>query len=143
MYYVITPLSSTLYFIRWQRQAAETIRHEPDFLEDLKALLDAAETPIYFLSDLREGRIINHMTLQRLGQLTRHANWGGGAAFSEDPLTRRFMGVFARFSEPEKREDNLWKTPEEAIAYLESLCEGVSAGVDWDSVFPHSAHSGS
>lgn len=138
MHYVITPLTRTLYYIRWQRQISESTRNEPDFLDDLKNLLDTAETPIYFLSDLREGRIINHMTLQRLGQLTRHANWGGGAAFSEDPLTRRFVGVFARFSQPEKREGDMWKTPEEAIAYLESLCEGVTEGVDWDALFPHS-----
>ncbi|MEP6985951.1 MAG: hypothetical protein ABI970_10145, partial [Chloroflexota bacterium] len=88
---------------------------------------------LYFLSDLRKGRIIDVSILQKLGSLTRHANYGGGSAFSEDVISSMFVGIFTKFADAEKGSSVFYKTISEALAYLEALKTGVTAPVDWQT----------
>lgn len=131
MQYIIHELRFNLLLIVWDRRSLENSKPEANFVDDLKSRLDKASEPIYFISDLRNGRVINVRILQRLGALTRHDNWAGSTAFSSDPISNTFVGVFAKFAHKEERE--IWDTPEEAIVYLESLKEGVTQDIDWDA----------
>jgi len=134
MDYEILKLSDELYFIRWLHSPEEGAPSERHFIEDLKTRLDEADKPIYFISDLRLGRINNIKVLRELGKLSQHKHWGGSTAFSSDPLTSVVVGVFSRFAGNEHPEDEIWKIPEEAIAYLESLKPGITTGIDWQTV---------
>ena len=81
----------------------------------------------------RKGRIIDVGILQKLGSLTRHANYGGGSAFSEDVISSMFVGVFSKFADAKKGSSVFYKTIDEALAYLEALKPGVTASVDWQA----------
>ena len=129
--YEITQLSDELIFIRWYATPRLGSPSERQFLADLRALLDNTQQPIYFVSDLRNGRIINLSTIQKLGKLFNHTNWGGSTAFSSDPITSMMVGMFSRFAHREKPEDEIWNTPEEALAYLETIKPGLTEGIDW------------
>lgn len=131
MVYQIIPLSEQLYFIRWRTTPPAGSEIEQQFIAALQDLLDAASEPIYFMSDLRRGRISNVRALHQLSKLADHPNWGGGTSFSNNPVTMVLAGVFAEFvkhgDHPELTSDN----PEAAIAFLESLKEGLTVNIDW------------
>lgn len=132
MEYTIHELRTNLLLIRWHRNPVGNSKPETHFIDDLTMRLNKASDPLYFMSDLRNGRIINVRILQRLGALSQHDNWAGSTAFSSDPISSTFVGVFKKFAH--KDEQEIWDTPEEAIAYLESLEEGLTENIDWDTV---------
>lgn len=131
--YSIQALSDQLYLIIWHR-SPESLKIEFDFLKDLRSRLDSAEAPIYFISDLRNGRITNVQTLHQLGQMTTHPNWGGGIAFSQSPLTKVFVRTFTRLIRNPQVQDGICATPEEALAFIENLQPGITKGIDWNTV---------
>ncbi len=130
-YYDLRQVTDELIFIKWYKTAHELTRPETDYIDDLIQRIKGAQQPIYFLSDLREGRIVDTGILQKLGSLTRHPNYGGGSAFSEDILASMFVGVFSKFAGVEKGSSVFYKTFDEARAYLEALKPGVTSSVDW------------
>jgi hypothetical protein len=71
--------------------------------------------------------------LQKLGNLTRHVNYGGGSAFSEDVISSMFVGIFTKFADAEKGSSVFYKKINEALAYLEALKHGVTTTVDWQN----------
>lgn len=132
--YTIIPLSGNLVYIRWNRSPQRSAPSETKFIKEVRTILDMAEDKIYFISDLRKGRIVNVDVLLKLGQLVLHSHWGGSTAFSSNQLTKVFVDAYSRFAQKEKPQDEIWDTPEEAIGYLESLKEGITQNIDWNTV---------
>lgn len=110
-----------------------TSHPEAEYIDDLRMRIIASPHPLYFLSDLRQGRIVDVAILQRLGSLTRHSNYGGGSAFSEDVISSMFVGVFSKFADVQKGSSVFYKTIDQALAYLEALKPGVTTTVDWQT----------
>ena len=132
-FYDLRQLTDELIFVKWYKTANEFTRPESDYIDDLRKRLADAQQPLYFLSDLRTGRIIDVGILQKLGALTRHANYGGGSAFSEDVISSMFVGVFSKFADAEKGSSVFYKTIDDALAYLEALKPEVTQSVDWQT----------
>ncbi|MCA0455930.1 MAG: hypothetical protein LCI00_18280 [Chloroflexi bacterium] len=132
-FYDLRQLSDELIFIKWYKTANVNTRPENEYIEDLRKRVITAPRPLYFLSDLRQGRIVDVGVLNRLGSLTRHPNYGGGSAFSEDVISSMFVGVFSKFADAEKGSSVFYKTIDQALAYLEALNPGVSSTVDWET----------
>jgi hypothetical protein len=134
MYFLIVPLSSELIFIKWYRLPQPGTSPEKDILGAIRNLLDTAPGKIYFLSDLRGGRIMDLRLLQQLAKFTQHANWGEGTAFAKDSMSKMFAKVYSQFSNTIEVRREIWDTPEEAIAFLESIKPGISEGIEWEKV---------
>lgn len=134
MYYILLEVTEELLFIKWYRSASADTKPQEEFVDDLRARLDASEIPLYFLSDLRGGRIMDVGIIQRLGRLTHHLNYGAGTAFSIDVFSSMFVGVFSRFAKPEKGESVFYDKMEDALAYLESFKPGVTRDINWGEV---------
>ena len=131
-YYELLQLSDQLVFIKWHQSPAN-LQVEQQFLLDIQQALDAADHKIYFLSDLRKGRIITIRTLQTLGALTAHENWGGSAAFSRNLTTKLFVNTFTRLAKATEGKDQMFEKPEDALAFMASLQPGLIDGIDWQT----------
>lgn len=132
-FYDLRQLSDELIFIKWYKAPNDFTRPEAEYIDDLRMRIIASPHPLYFLSDLRQGRIVDVAILQRLGSLTRHSNYGGGSAFSEDVISSMFVGVFSKFADVQKGSSVFYKTIDQALAYLEALKPGVTTTVDWQT----------
>lgn len=132
-FYDLRPLTDELIFVKWYKVANAFTRPEVEYIDDLRQRLSESPHPLYFLSDLRAGRIMDVGILQKLGNLTRHANYGGGSAFSEDVVASMFVGIFSKFAAAEKGTSVFYKTIDDALGYLEALKPGVTSPVDWQS----------
>ena len=132
MEYVSQLVASNLLYICWYPTPCENSRPESAFIGELAAYLRDSSGPFYFLSNLRQGRITDRRTLQALGLLTKHENWGGSAAFSDELVSGAYVNVFTAYASKKERE--IWDTPEDAIAALEVLKPGLTSGIDWKAV---------
>ncbi len=132
-FYDLRQVTDELIFIKWYKTANAFTRPESEYIEDLRRRLKDSPHPLYFLSDLRQGRIIDVGILQKLGSLTRHVNYGGGSAFSEDVISSMFVGIFSKFADAEKGSSVFYKTIDQALSYLEALKPGVTTPVDWQT----------
>ena len=126
--YMIQHIKPNLVYIRWTRNSKTA--DENLFIHELSNLLDNAEEVIYFISDLRKGRIIGMRAIYKLSQLTQHEKWAGSTAFSENPISRLFTNNFER-NVANHDANVIYDHPEDAIAYLESLCTGITSNIDW------------
>ena len=135
MDYQIIQLSDELIYIRWYRTPRLNSGVDAQFLADLQKLLDEADTPQYFISDLRRGRITDMRSIRHLSQLTKHKNWAGSSAFSQDPITGILVQSFRTFA-PGQRDanDEIQTTPADALKFLDQLKSGITDGIDWDAV---------
>lgn len=134
MDYQIRQLTDQLVFICWYRTPAPNSNCENQFLNELERLLDESPVPLYFVSDLRKGRIANVRSIQRLGALTQHKNWAGSTAFSRDPVTSLLVQSFKVFAHSARSKNEMQTTPEEALSFIESLKPGVTAGLEWAKI---------
>jgi hypothetical protein len=132
--YSIQKLSDELYYIRWSAAPKAESKPEKDFIPALSALLDESPHPIYFISDLRKGRIMNVGVINQLASLSHHKNWAGSTAFSSDPIASIFVGTFSKLAKQKSEHREIQNTPEESLAYLESLKESITDNIDWDMV---------
>lgn len=133
MYFLLKTLSPELIYIRWYAAKQPACQPQTAFIAHLRQRLDETTTPLYFLSDLRYGRIQDVSVIQQLAALTQHPNWGGSAAFSENLISQIMVGSFTRLRrspEPSVRRE-LFTKPEEAIASLEHLKAGLTTDIDW------------
>jgi len=128
-------LRADFLLIRWLSAPAEGYQPQTDYIGQLRAYLEAAKQPIYFLSDLRHGRITDVRILQQLGKLTYHPMFGGGTAFAGDISAEVYVGVFSHFASRPKRVDTVHASLEAALAHLEKLKVGITEGIDWSCVF--------
>jgi hypothetical protein len=130
MPFTFTALPNNLYFIRWEGGKA-TRTDGQQYILMFESLLAKATSPIYFITDLRQGHIGDIDILRRLSKLSSHPFWGGGTAFGNAPESEVFASFFARMVERQRRDDDVWPRPEQALAYLEALKPGITQGIDW------------
>jgi hypothetical protein len=131
--YTITQVSPQLYFIQWRYEPTANMPEvERLFIADLRQRLEEAQHPIYYLSDLRKGRITNVKTLRELSEITQHEKWGGGTAFTQDSFSSILAKVFSTFVRYKNRNYLVWDSPEKALAYLETLQPGLTKNIDWN-----------
>jgi hypothetical protein len=130
--YEIIKLTDELVFIRWLRTPGRDSRVEDQYLSELRRVLDESPVPLYFLSDLRQGRIADIRAIQKLGQLTKHKHWAGSTAFSTDPITALLVRSFRSFATKVNSRNEMQTTPEAALSFLETLKPGITEGVDWE-----------
>lgn len=129
-------LSDEIVFFRWHRTSfqSEISESEQAYLAEIKRYLDAAHTPIYFVSDLRRGHITNIRALRKMGELTEHPNWGGGISFGAKPSTGMLVDTFERIA-LNKTGDHMTKSIGELVEHLEKLKPGITKGINLHSVF--------
>lgn len=125
-------LSKQLIYVVWNR--TPTSQEAMIFLEEHQAQLDNAVAPLYYISDLRRGKIIDMRILNQMSQLTKHDNYGGGTAFSGDPLGRLMVNSFRSLSNVAKDKTAVFTTPEEALSFLESKSNGLTGDIDWHTI---------
>lgn len=131
--YTFQKLSNELIYIRWEKTPSDKEREA--FLTDMQRTLDEAEGNIYIISDLRKGRISDLQALRQLVQiLLRSDKYSGGCSFSSDSKTKAIAGVFAKIAGTQNVRDRDCETAEEALAFLESLKEGITKDIDWENV---------
>lgn len=131
--YAIDWLTDQVIFIRWEKSPTDP-NITTAFIRELHEILHSVTEPVFFLSDLRKGRITDVRSLQGLAELTKHKNWGGGAAFSENPMTKIFVDTVKRLARDINTRDGMFMSPEKAIAYLESLQPDITSDIDWNEV---------
>lgn len=129
MAYTCQYLSPNLILVTWHAYPSED--DERRFLSEHRQQLDAAESPLYYISDLRQGRIISADTLEQMSDLAKHPNYGGGTAFSNDPISRIMVSSFRRMSLEATTKTEFFDTIEEALGFLESLKVGITQNIDW------------
>lgn len=134
MDYKTKKLASNLIFIKWYRTPPLNSPVVDQFTRELELILEKADQPVYFISDLRKGRIIDMRAIRRLGDLTRHKNWGGSTAFSKEPISAIFVRSFQKFSGQITSRDTMHTTPEEAFGFLEALKPGITQDLDWSDI---------
>lgn len=120
-------LSSNLIFIRWHRMPTPV--SEDAFIQTLEQFVERAAGPIYFVSDLEKGHISNVRALRRMADLTKHRNWGGGVSYGRNIATGVYVQTFKRMAAP-NLENNMAASAAEALAFLENLKPGLTAGID-------------
>ena len=130
MAYEIHQLSDQLIFIVWTRYPSSL--EEKQFLLEHKQQLDDATQPLYFISDLRRGKVMSVSTLSEMSKLARHDNYGGGTAFSSDPLSKIMVDSFRSLTREAKERTQMFDAPEDALAFLESLSPGITQDIDWE-----------
>ena len=134
MHYEIQPLSKQLIFVRWFPQATSRSRPQSEYITEIAHLLNAATEPLYFLSDLRFGRITDVRLLQQLAKVTFHSSYGGSTAFSGSLLSELFVGVYSKFADPGEAENAFYKTLDQALGYLERIKPNITEGIDWQGI---------
>ena len=132
MTYSCQYLSQNLILVTWYAYPTED--DECRFLAEHRQQLDAAEEPLYYISDLRQGRVISGDTLEQMSDLTKHPNYGGGTAFSSDPISRIMVSSFRRMSLEATTKTEFFDTIEEALGFLESLKVGITQNIKWNQV---------
>lgn len=132
MPYTIQWLKDNFVYITWQRTPG--ITEAQRFVAELDDIVRKAEQELYFMSDLRRGRIIDIRVIQMLSRLTQHDNWGGSVAFTTDPVSRSFVNIFQGMILENKDRNPMFDEFEKAYAFLEQLSPGITDGVDWDAV---------
>lgn len=130
--FTFTRLSSKLVLITWLKTPDN--QAEEAYLHQLGEILDQAEHPLYFISDIRKGRIIGMRAIQRLSAFTSHKNWAGSTAFSSDPITALLVRSFRSFATKVNSRNEMQTTPETALSFLETLKPAITEDVDWDTV---------
>lgn len=130
--YTCQYLSPNLILVTWHTYPTED--DERHFLSEHRQQLGTAQEPLYYISDLRQGRIITVATLVRMSELTQHPNYGGGTAFSSDPISKIMVSSFRRMSLDATTKTAMFESLEEALGFLESLKAGITDGIDWNAV---------
>jgi hypothetical protein len=129
MPYRFVPLNDRLILIAWSRTPNNT--EATQYIRDLTTRLDQAAQPLYFISDMRRGRIIDIHIIRRLSNLSRHANWAGSTAFTQNPISQIFGDTYQKMVAHKVESNLIFDEPAQAIAYLETLCPGLTADINW------------
>lgn len=132
-------LKPRLYYVKWLEIPKPNSALIESYFYELKAILNSEDEAVYFLSDLRSGHITHARLMQRLASVLHHKNYAGGASFSEDPSAAFDMKMF-RFIRTKEGilqghdANTLFQKPEDAIAYIDSLENGITSDVEWDMI---------
>ncbi|GAB5494079.1 MAG: hypothetical protein Phog2KO_42940 [Phototrophicaceae bacterium] len=132
MVYKIQNLNEQLCYIRWNRTPNDAVCKE--FMTELRDLVHNSEKGLYFISDLRKGRIVDLITIKQLSRLTEHKNWLGSVAFTINPLSNIFAGTYRNMLVTKKESNIIVPEADRAVAFLESLQEGLTIDIDWNAI---------
>jgi hypothetical protein len=133
-------LHTKLLLIMWLRTPPPNIATQ--FINRLHELLDESPHPVYIISDLRRGRIIDGKILAQLGQLTQHKNWAGSTAFSQNPISNMFANTFQKTLKDGQERNLIFDKPEDAISFLGSLDAEIVSEIDWQAVLTGNLKAG-
>ena len=131
MAYQFHYLSEQLILVIWERYP--TPREERQFLSEHQKQLQNATNPLYYISDLRRGKILTVSIINEMSKLTKHKNYGGGTAFSTDPISKIMVGSFRKLTREASERTQIFDTPEEALKFLESMEHGITENIDWEA----------
>lgn len=131
--YRITCLKPNLVLIQWFESPPDRSPDVAAWINELRDMVQRAGTPIYFLSDLRAGRVTDVNALFELAIISKHKNWAAGVSFSSNISSKVYAGLFARFSQ---REQPIAGSLEAALHTLEAQHPGLTADIDWAAVLP-------
>lgn len=131
--YRIHHLKPNLVLIQWLHTPPDRSPEIKSWLDELRTIVYHAEAPVYFISDLRAGRVTDVNALFELSILSKHNNWAAGVSFSQSISSEVYVGLFARFS---KREQPLADSLEAALRMLEEQHPGLTADIQWATVLP-------
>lgn len=131
MIYQIQLLNKNLVFIQWHAFPDE--KQALQYIQDIQGMLDEAEQPLYFLSDLRKGYIIQAHIIRKLSQFTQHPKFGGATSISRNNAINPILRLWKLFSSNKNTSDT-WTNLEDAVQYLETLKPGLMQGIDWQEV---------
>lgn len=132
MPYNIQKLHHKLVYIQWCGTAS--VDECQQYVADLKHLLDNAHDGLYFISDLRRGRITDMNTLYALSKLAQHPQWRGSVGFSLHPLSQRFAQAYEMMLRKEVTRNQTTLEITGALAFLEGLEPGLTDDIDWQAV---------
>ena len=132
MSYTIQHLSKELIFISWKGTPSTNVAKQ--FIKELHEIVNISDKAIYFMSDLRKGRIIDIRVISELGRLTQHKNWGGSVAFTNNIISKTFVKTFRKLSFNQQESNAMFDEFEDARAFLEHLKPDVTDGIDWLTV---------
>ncbi len=134
--YEFIRLSDELVYIRWDRMPSK--EDNVRYIAELRDLLDHAQHPLYFISDLRRGHLSDTRTIQELSRLASHKNWGAGTSFASgeinQPVKKIFVGLFVNLSRDKSRTGQITGSLDEALEYLEEVKPGVTQNIDWETM---------
>lgn len=137
--YSIKAISNRLYLVVWDGVPKFDEDTGENYLEAIRSIIEGADEPIYFISDLRRGRIASSVTLTKLARILDHPNFGGGTSFSKNPAADIAVSLFRmralrnRASTGEESPE-IYEKPEDALAYIESLEPGITQGIRWNDI---------
>ena len=130
--YQIQHLNAQLVLIRWQ--ATPHYREAQQFISVLADMLAKTDVGLYFISDLRKGRVTHMQSIQQLTKLSQHEKWLGSVAFTDNPISEIFAGSFRNMLVNSKERNAILREPDKAIAFLEGLQSGLTNNIDWNDV---------
>ena len=125
--YSIRFLTPKIIFVQWYQTPMNGSLEGLQFIRDLNEIVNEADTVVYILSDLREGRLIDVVQIRQLSKITKNPNYGGSVAFADDYQTSVYAGLFATAA---KRTEEVQPDLAKALAHLEEIAPGVTAGID-------------
>ena len=124
-----------LYLIKWSR--TPNYKEEMLFIEELRQLLNNADDSLYFISDVRKGRLISSQSIGQLVRLTDHDSWAGSTAYSENSISNLFVKQFHRSLGENKDKNSMFDYAEEAVAFIQKLAPDLTKDVEWVDFIPH------
>jgi hypothetical protein len=124
-------LSANIYLITWSRFPTGT--ECTAFLAQIEGIVQNADHPISFITDLRRGYIKDALILSRLSNIAQHPNFGPSTAFG-GASSQVYAGIFRKLLVRSNRTDESWNTLAQALRYLETQREGITRGIDWNVV---------
>lgn len=131
-FYRTQQLKPELVLIQWFKDPGIGSAIPQRWLADLTAYLDAADAPLYFISDLRQASITDVAAIREtVGAITKHPRYGGGTSFSQKFSSTLYANLFARLSRIEKPSAD---TLEAALLILEEFNPGITKDIDWGTV---------
>lgn len=139
MSYKILLLYPCLYYVKWFNIPKPNDPLMKQYFFELNAILDSEEEPVFFLSDLREGHITNAHLLIQLVKVLDHKNYGGGCSFGDSAMVQADVSMFnymQQMSRGNNRQqaNEVFASPQEAIAHVEQRFPDIRSSVDWDEV---------
>jgi hypothetical protein len=117
-YYQISFVNHELVFVKWFQTPPQACEDTEIFIEELKAILKDAQNPIYILSDLTQGQIVDVVAIRKLARITKAQQYGGSVAFGSDTKTAVYGGLFATVAH---RADEIQPDLSSAIEVLQTL----------------------
>lgn len=125
-FYTIRFLIPELLLIKWHQSPMQGAIEGLVFIDVLSEILEKSKQPIYVLSDLTQGRLMDVVQIRQLAKLTHHPHYAGSVAFGGHYQTSVYGGLFATVA---NRGDEICQDLAQALTRLEALKPGITATI--------------